>query len=597
MRLIFRVFAYLRRYPLFAFGTLACAMASTLLGLLYPRLTQFVIDDVIGGGRAGALPWACLGLAGAFFGRDLFNAARILLNNSFEQRVIFDLRDDLYATIQRLPSGFFDNRASGDLMTRIGEDVTAVERVLIDGIEGGAVAVLQIAVAAVLLFNMNAGLALWAVAPAPVILAGVLWYTTTAHRRYAVQRRAVSALNSLLLDNLQGIRLIKAFVRQEHERGRFLERCERVRQSSLQIMRAWALYSPSMSFVAALGIVLVLYVGGRMAIASELTTGELVAFILLAGFLYEPISRLHGLNQLLQAGRAAARRVFEILDEAPEPETSGAGPEVRLAVRSSGRIEFRGVCFEYRPDLPVLHGIDLVVEPGQTVALVGPTGAGKSTIAGLLLRFYPHQQGQILLDGHDTRRIPLPDLRRQIGLVTQEPLLFNGTIRDNLLFGRPGADEAALWRALESANAEPFIRALPNGLDTLVGERGVKLSVGEKQRLTIARALLKDPPILVLDEATASVDTATERLIQVALDRLTASRTCLVIAHRLSTVLKADQIAVIEGGRIVERGRHDELLRHGGRYARLWSMQDASHTIEEQWVGPAGAAPGQDRLG
>ncbi|MCC6355537.1 MAG: ABC transporter ATP-binding protein [Verrucomicrobiae bacterium] len=584
MRLIFRVFAYLRRYPWFAAGTLSCAIASTLLGLLYPRLTQFVIDDVIAGGRAESLPWACLGLAGAFFGRDLFNAARILLNNSFEQRVIFDLRDDLYATLQRLPSGFFDNRASGDLMTRIGEDVTSVERVLIDGIEGGVVAALQVAVAAALLVRMNADLALWAMAPAPAVLAGVIWYTTTAHRRYAVQRRAVSALNSLLLDNLQGIRLIKAFVRQETERGRFREHCERVRESSLQIMRAWALYSPSMSFVASAGIALVLFVGGRMAIASELTTGQLVAFILLAGFLYEPLSRLHGLNQLLQAGRAAARRVFDILDEAPEPDTSLPGEIARLPGRAAGRIEFRGVRFEYRSDLPVLHGIDLAVEPGQTVALVGPTGAGKSTIAGLLLRFYPHQVGEILLDGIDTRRIPLADLRSQIGFVTQEPLLFNGTIRENLLFGKPGAGDPALWAALESANAAPFVRALPDGLGTLVGERGVKLSVGEKQRITIARALLKDPPILVLDEATASVDTATERLIQSALDRLTASRTCLVIAHRLSTVLKADQIVVLEGGRVAERGRHEDLIRLGGRYARLWSMQDASHTIEEQWA-------------
>lgn len=583
MRLILRVFAYLRRYPLFAAGTLACAIASTLLGFLYPRLTQFVIDDVIAGARADALPWACLALAGAFFGRDLFNAARILLNNTFEQRVIFDLRDDLYASIQRLPSGFFDNRASGDLMTRIGEDVTSVERVLIDGIEQGVVAALQIAVAAILLFRMNAALAAWALAPVPFIAAGVMAYTTTAHRRYAAQRRAVSALNSLLLDNLQGIRLIKAFVRQEAERHRFRERCERVRESSLRIMRAWALYSPSMSFTAAAGIVLVLFAGGRMAIASQLTTGQLVAFMLLAGYLYEPISRLHGLNQLLQAGRAAARRVFEILDEAPEPEIALPGPAARLPGRATGRIEFRGVGFEYRPDLPVLHGIDLAIEPGQTVALVGPTGAGKSTVAGLLLRFYPHQTGEILLDGIDTRRIPLVDLRSQIGFVTQEPLLFNGTVRENLLFGQPDAPEEDLWEALDSANAAPFVRALPAGLETLVGERGVKLSVGEKQRITIARALLKDPPILVLDEATASVDTATERLIQAAIDRLTASRTCLVIAHRLSTVLRANEIIVLEKGRIAERGRHDELLRLGGRYARLWSMQDVAHTIEEQW--------------
>jgi len=232
----------------------------------------------------------------------------------------------------------------------------------------------------------------------------------------------------------------------------------------------------------------------------------------------------------------------------------------------------------------VLHDINLSIDAGETVALVGPTGAGKSTVAGLLLRFYPQQVGEIFLDGVDMRRIPLAELRRQIGFVTQEPFLFNGTVRENLLFGRPDASDVALWDALVAANADAFVRALTDGLETIVGERGVKLSVGEKQRLTIARALLKDPPILILDEATASVDTATERLIQSAIDRLTQSRTCIVIAHRLSTVLRAHQIVVLEKGRIVERGRHEELLRSGGSYSRLWSMQDRSHTIEEQWV-------------
>jgi ATP-binding cassette, subfamily B, bacterial len=235
--------------------------------------------------------------------------------------------------------------------------------------------------------------------------------------------------------------------------------------------------------------------------------------------------------------------------------------------------------------------VNLTIEPGQTVALVGPTGAGKSSMAGLLLRFYPNQRGEILLDGVDTRRIPLQDLRRQIGLVTQEPLLFNGTIRDNLRFGCADAAEDVLWNARDAANAAAFVRALPAGLDTVVGERGVKLSVGEKQRLTIARALLKNPPILVFDEATSSVDTETERLIQDALERLTASRTCLLIAHRLSTVLRAHQIVVLEAGRIVERGTHAELLALRGRYATLWALQDATRTIEERWasqIAPAG---------
>jgi ABC-type multidrug transport system fused ATPase/permease subunit len=337
--------------------------------------------------------------------------------------------------------------------------------------------------------------------------------------------------------------------------------------ATLVVMKAWATYSPSMDFLAALGMVLVAGFGAKAVLHGQLDVGNYVQFLMLAPFLYDPIGRLHQLNQLFQAGRAAGERVFEIMDEEQEPggvvtAESEPGPVL-------GEVEFRNVSFAYDEALPVLRGIRLHALPGDTVALVGQTGAGKSTLVNLLTRFYEYDSGEILVDGRPLREISKDVLRRAVGMVTQESFLFNGTIRENLRLGKPDATSDEMLACLEAANAREFVDRMPKGLDTIVGERGVKLSVGEKQRVSIARALLKDPPILVLDEATASVDTATERLIQDALDRLMERRTSFVIAHRLSTVRHADQILVMDHGRIVERGRHEELLALNGIYTRL----------------------------
>jgi ABC-type multidrug transport system fused ATPase/permease subunit len=576
MRTVWRVFAYLKRYPWLAAGTLTCAILGTLMVVVFPSVTKWIIDDVVRANRPDKLLPLILLATVAFLIQHVFNSLRIILNNTFEQKVIFDLRSDLYSHIQLLPLRWFDNRATGDLMTRVIEDVNSVERVLIDGIEQGVVAVLQIVIVAAVMFYWNATLALLALVPFPLLIAGALAYTLTAHRRYRLQRRAASNINALLHDNLAGVRQIKSFAREREEHARFNRASDQLRRATLVVMRTWAIYSPSMSMFEAIGALLVLGFGSHAVLTGSMQLGDLVGILMLMAFLYDPISRLHQLNQLVQAGRAAGERVFEILDEDAEPGVVGEVGDPGTAItdrgysrRIAGDIRYENVSFSYVEGLPALTRISFHALPGTTTALVGATGAGKSTLVNLLVRFYEFDSGQIYVDDKPIREYDLRTLREAIGVVTQESFLFNGSIRENLLMGKPTATDAELWRAVDAANARQFIERLPDGLESVVGERGVKLSVGEKQRLSIARALLKDPPILILDEATASVDTATERLIQEALEHLMANRTSIVIAHRLSTIVHADQILVVDHGRIVERGTHGELLGLDAKYAQL----------------------------
>jgi len=565
MQVFIRVFPYVRRYPFLAFGTLFCAIAGTLMVIVFPAITQQIVDKVIGQNQPQLLiPLVASGLA-AFLAQNGLNSLRILFNNHFEQRVIFDLRSELYAHIQRLPLTWFDNRATGDIMTRLVEDVTNLERVLIDGIEQGTVAILQILIVGGVMLVYNPALTAAVFLPIPFLALGALTYTLTARARYRKQRKAVSALNSLLHDNIAGIRQIKTYTSETREHARFDEASNGVRKAMLTVMKAWALYQPGMEFLSSCGLLLVAGFGTQQVLTGKMDTGALVAFFVLTRYLYEPVGRLHQLNQIFQSGRAAGDRVFEIMDSETEPDEGVK----QTGGKIHGHVLYRDVSFSYDPKLPVLHGVDLEAKPGEMIALVGPTGAGKSTIVNLLVRFYEHSSGEISIDEIPLRDIPKSHLRHSIAVVTQESFLFNGTTAENLRIGKPDATEDEMWNVLRAANAADFIHRLPEGLHTPLGERGVKLSVGEKQRLSIARALLKNPPILILDEATASVDTATERLIQEALDHLMENRTSFVIAHRLSTVRHADQILVLKGGRITERGRHADLLAHGGLYANL----------------------------
>jgi ABC-type multidrug transport system fused ATPase/permease subunit len=568
---LLRVLQYLQPHRRLALITLVCAACATALELVPPWVVKIIIDDVIQAHDAALLPWVLGGLVAAYASKNVFASLRIRLNNRVEQTVVHDLRRHVFAALQRLSINYFENRSTGEIMSRVTNDTEHVERIFIDGLEGMLTALLTLIGITILLFILNWKMALLALLPIPMLMLAASWFTRTVHGYYHDIRKRSAELSSYLQDALSGIRETMGFTRQAYEQRRFDRLSQDYSDTNLKAMYLWSIYSPGMILLGSLGTVLILWYGAGEVLAGRLTLGELVLFLSYLALFYVPINQIHSVNHMLQHALAASERVFDVLDAVPDVvDRPGL---VTPPQRVEGAVRFEQVQFHYRPDVPVLKNLSFSVAPGERVALVGPSGAGKSTLLKLLMRFYDATGGAVLIDGTDVRALPLAYLRQQIGFVQQEPFLFNGTVRDNILYADLNASQHQLEAVAQAARAHEFIAALPEGYDTWIGERGVKLSVGQKQRVSIARVLLKDPPIVVFDEATSNIDTETEVKIREALNELTKGRTTFIIAHRLSTLHDVDRILVIDGGRLVEEGQHDALLRQGGVYAGLYEAQ------------------------
>ncbi|MGJ3242660.1 MAG: ABC transporter ATP-binding protein [Opitutales bacterium] len=569
---IIRVAKYLFRYPGLFFGTLGFAIAMTLLAVFAPQAIRFVINTVIESQSIEVIPAGILVVLAIYAGQEIFNSLRIRVNNTLEQAVLIDLRAELHTKLLDLPISFFDRRQSGNVASTVIDDVNNVERALLDGTEQGVSALLMITGIGVLIFTQQPVLAGLVFLPVPILFVMGLIHARKSRKIWRQVRDAAGDLNSLLVEDIQGNRLIQSFSLKDREKGRFRDKALTLRERTLEGMFRWARFGPSVSLVSNLGYLGVVGYGSYLLVTQPATfkIGDFTAFFIYCGMIVQPIRQLTQLTQLISTGNASGDRVFDLLDhpvEIEEPADPQPFPPGLV------NVTFEGVSFAYAEREEVLPELNLELPAGQVTALVGHTGAGKSTIANLILRYYDTVKGSVRINGTDVRAIGLSQLRGNIGVVAQDPFLFDASVRDNLLLAAPEADDPSIEAALRGACAWEFVRKLPEGLDTLIGERGIRLSQGEKQRLTIARVMLKNPPLVILDEATSSVDTITERQIQAALDNLIAERTVLVIAHRLSTVRRADQIVVLEKGRILERGDHDALIAAGGHYADLWQHQ------------------------
>jgi len=562
-----RLLRHTLRFPFLSAMSLLMAVACTSLVLVLPGITMRFIDVIIGKNRPDLIVSTALLGAGAILARQVLFTLRTYLNNHLELKLTHVIRVELYDKLQRLPIKWFDQNSSGEIMSRVADDVPTMDRVVIEGLDQALAAVLQFLIVLGYLLYHSWELTLVVLVPLPFIGLLTAWWSKKAEPKWTASSEASSALNAILHDNLAGIRQIKAYTVEPQALSGFDEASRKLGDKHMDIMKGQAIVWPTVSFIAESGIILMVAFGAYWTLNGDLSPGTVIAFLVAWGFLFDPISRINPLSQTFTKGLVSAKRVFAIIDTPDETHlTEGKRPE-----NFTGKIEFRDVSFSYNEEAVALREITLTALPGQTIALVGATGSGKSTVLNLLSRFYEPTSGAILLDGNAISEISKEWLRDNTGFVTQEPFLFNTTIRENLTLAKHEASDEELWAVLEAANAAEFIRSLPEQLDTMAGERGIRFSGGEKQRLSIARALLKNPPLLLLDEATSALDNTTEKLVQQALDRLRANRTSFVIAHRLSTIRDADVICVLNNGELVETGTHRELLERQGHYARLHS--------------------------
>ncbi len=604
LRDLMRAMVYVRRYRRTALLAYMALFISIGAQLMVPQLVQNILDAVTRGLVAArlrevppglqatvlqalrippeeyarlqenpetAIYWAVAFILVFAVARGLFAFAQAFLGQKLSQDVAFDMRNDLFAKIQRLSFSYHDRNRTGQLMVRATDDVEKVRVFLGQGLLLAVQAVVLLAGALTILATTNLSLTLVVLPVLPVALVLFMVFGAISQPLFAEVQRRLSRLNTILQENLAGIRVVKAFVQARREQERFAHAADRLMQQQIQVARIFSFLFPVVFLVANLGQVAILYFGGRQILDRTLTLGEWQKFSLYLLYVFFPIGQLGFIISQMSAAAASARRIFEILDTESEVVEK---PDAMEMPRIRGQVVFDRVSFRYFSSTDyVLRDISFQVQPGETVALLGSTGSGKTTIINLIPRFYDVTQGRILIDGVDVRDVTLESLRRQIGIVLQETNLFTGTIRDNIAFGRPGASDAEIVAAAKAAAAHDFIMEFPEGYDTRVGERGATLSGGQKQRIAIARALLMDPRILILDDFTSNVDMATEAQILRALDTLMEGRTSFVIAQRISTVRRADQILVLDRGRLVAQGRHQDLIESSPIYAEIYYSQ------------------------
>jgi ATP-binding cassette subfamily B protein/subfamily B ATP-binding cassette protein MsbA len=565
MLILARILRHTFRFPLLSGLSLVMAVVSTALVLVLPGVTMRFVDVIIGRNRPDLiLSTAAIGI-GAIFARQLMFTLRSHVNQLLEQKLTHLVRVELYDKLQRLPVKWFDSNSSGEIMSRVADDVPTMDKVMIEGVDQALAALLQFLIIAAYMLWHSWELTLVTLLPLPFIGLLTAWWSRRSEPLWRASSEASSALNAVLHDQLAGIRQIKAYTVEPEALATFDEASRKVGEKHMSVMRGQAVVWPAVSFIAESGIILMVACGAYWALNGKISAGTVISFLVAWGFLFDPISRINPLSKTFTRGIVAAKRVFAILDTPDESHlTQGLRPE-----NLRGHVRFENVTFDYAEDAPAIRDLSFEAKPGETIALVGATGAGKSTVLNLLTRFYEPTRGRILLDGTPLAEISKEWLRDRLGYVTQESFLFNTTLRENLRLAKHDATDDELWAALAAANAADFVRAHAGGLAAPAGERGAAFSGGEKQRISIARALLRNPPLLLLDEATSALDNTTERLVQQALANLRADRTCFVIAHRLSTVRQADRICVLDHGRLVEQGSHDELIARGGSYAKL----------------------------
>jgi ATP-binding cassette subfamily B protein len=600
MRILRRILRYLKPYWPQAAAAYACLLAINALNLVVPWIIKWVIDfgltDTGPQGGAGLTAagnsWVSrllgrvvsgnpgenqqqflLAAAGAILViaviRAAFSFGQRYLSEWLSYRIAFDLRNELYDHIQRLPFSFHDETRTGDLMARATADADQIQRFTGMGLMD-MVNVIVLAIATVIiLFSVHARLAAIALLPVPALLAATIHFGAFVRPRFKLVQEQLGVMSTTIQENLTGVRVVKAFAREPHEMDRFQAQNREFMDRRIRVIHSWANNFPLMNFIIAMSTALILWFGGRMVMAGQITIGTLVAFNGYLVMLALPVQRLGFQVTLLTQAVASGDRVFEILDTQSEIYQR---PNAIVLPPIEGRVTFDDVWFGYG-DRAILKGVTFTAAPNQKIALMGPTGAGKSTIVNLIPRFYDADQGQVLIDDYDVRDVTLASLRSQIGIVLQDTFLFSTTIRENITYGRQDATDEEVIAAAKAARAHDFITELPDGYDTIIGERGVTLSGGQRQRIAIARALLMDPRILILDDSTSNVDTETEYLIQQALAELMRGRTTFVIAQRLLTLKSADLILVLDAGRIIQRGTHEELLTAGGLYAEIYDLQ------------------------